>query len=370
MHKVIFSFNIIYISIIFFSALPMHGMEKENLCEPLSVEESDYVDHFLALPGEILPGMQSLEDSVKFFMKLSTIHKKWHALLTYEEIGHLCKYYSQDDKNRDLVCTSNFLITHGYTSKRLTLLTLICAGANTIGRMLLERAVIQNDVQCAEMIFKYYENPKASIKVLRDGPIHSDKKFNIFPIICSIEIAYIPLLFAVKSVDMAKIFIAHGANMHETMYDETSTIVQNTDYQNTNVLWHIMDNSYPSSLMEFYLARQVDTTKLCVSYKGNLLHKFAATPYSGNISSLDNFIQKAKLLLTTLPAQINALNQRDQTPLNIVKKSLRALKKSKNVAAKLAFKVLIELFQEHGGFVAEDLNRLANSKWMSQQSSM
>jgi hypothetical protein len=121
-------------------------------------------------------------------------------------------------------------------------------------------------------------------------------------------------------------------------------------------LWHILDNDYSVDLVNFYLTcGGVDAKKRHPRNGNCLLHEFAATPYSGGMKKLDNFLQKAKLLLETIPDKINLLNNYSQiqTPADIAEQS--AAKRVNDKAASLAFKALIALFEEYNGFTRERL---------------
>lgn len=247
--------------------------------------------------------------------------------------------------------------TYDYTYKPLTVLALICAGVDQVwGCCLLEKAIIKNDVRFAKIILEHNAALNVNVKISKYGPFCCGEESAMLRAKGSMSsLSDIPLLFGVKTVEMAQALIAHGANVYE---------INSCD--KTNILWNIMDNRYPANLMEFYLAQKVDAITLYTYNEDNLLHRFAETTYVGNIHGIANFIQKAELLLKTIPDQINNCDKYKRMPLDVVLKSLKYAKRDTNKAAKLAFKVLIGLFQEHQALSTDDIAKQRLSTLMEQ----
>lgn len=315
MKKLISIFSMLFI---FFKLFPTQGME-------LVVQENERTNSYSSVALSNKEEL-SLLDVIKSFIQLSATCKEYNKRLTCVTIGDYCKNYSQYVKNRtlnDLV--KDMCPNLDYTHKRLTVLTLVCAGANQIwGYRLILQAVQKSDTYLVNVILQYNENVDVNIEISLSNP-------------CS-------MLFAVKNVEIAQQLITRGANVHEVHPDK-----------NTNILWSILGNEYPTNLMEFYLTQNVDATSPNpLRKKETLLHRFAATSYSGGISNLDNFMQKAKLLFSIIPDKINALDERRRSPRDIVEISLKTAKNHKNKVATVAFKALILLFQEHGVFLMKE----------------
>jgi len=284
-----------------------------------------------------------LDESIKFCIQLSTLCKKLHTLLTPESIGNLFKYYDQNYKNKALQLVMNGCM-YGFvyaSSQRLVILALIYVGANREYGRLLEKAVILNDLQCAEILFKHKVDPM--IKIENWGLLYSKASCDI-----RTSITEKPIFIGVKTREMAQLFIDNGADIHQMG-------------NGINILWHILDNDYSVDLMQFYLTCGVDAKKTNWLTGHCLLHAFAATKYSGGMKKLDNFLQKAKLLLETIPDKVNLFNHHSETPTDIAEHSLISAKKCKDRAASLAFKALIILFEEYKGFTRQEL--IAQAEW-------
>jgi len=343
------SSNISFISIMLFTTLSMHGMETcesselRNQIELCNQEHDSNVCFVINLPTELFPSIQSLENNIKFFMKLSSTCEKFNRLLTVEEIGKRCKDYSSNDKNKILLNMLLFI----QSKERLPIFILICAGVdvNCEKMSLLKSAVKQGDTQLAQLLFQHNADPNTVIDVSQPDLLMLNA---------------IPVFFLIKTMEMVQIFIAHGCDIHKG------------DIYGGSVLWYIMDNSYPADLMKFYLTQKVDTKALSNVDKEkpwrrkSLLHRFAETPYSGTFKDISNFLEKAKLLLDTLPEQVNTADKQGLTPLDIIEESLKRFKRRnsrlENKVAKIAFKVLKELFFEYNGMTADLLERLINKE--------
>ncbi len=281
-----------------------------------------------------------LAQSITMLIKLSTICRKFNTLLTVEAIGNIYKHYDQDHKNWTLEHVRDDMHNFNYRSKRPLILSLICAGADQkYCPYLLEEAVVLNDVHFAEILFKYQPNPNPNVKIEKRGPLW----FLNNPNAKGVERK--PLFLEIKKRKMAQVFIDNGLDIQRIMSD------------GSNILWHIMDNIYSADLVRFCLEHGIDATEICPSMEGCLLHTFAYTKYLGGIRNLQNFLKKAELLLNVIPHMTNLLNKYSQTPMDIAEVSVKIAKKDKDESATLAFKALIKLLQEHGGFTFKGIKK-------------
>lgn len=276
--------------------------------EQLALQAEEYNNNCLLtkLPSEIFIDIQSLEDSIKFFMKLSCTCKSFNKLLTFETIGKLCKNYALVDKNETLKKIMEIINYPSYESKRLSTLILICAGADANTKCynggLLDSAVSYNDAQMVAVLFKYHADPNA-----RD----------IFG----------PVFFCIKTVEMAQMFIDNGVDVHATKHSGPP-----------NVLWKMLENEYPSELMALYLEKGVDATQPHSWDNSCLLHGLAKEYVAYPI---DNFLKKADLLLDAISYMINITNRYGETPLDLVRERKYSISE--------ASEKLIALFIKCGG---------------------
>ncbi len=271
-------------------------------------------------PDEIKP----LENRMKFFMKLRTVSKQFYRTLTHEAIGNRCQNYEQRIKNSALqhLARYNFLSS----KKRLPALILICAGAQNritwldidtpihYDQKLFCHAVLQNDAPFVATLFKY--NIVTPNAWSLDGP----------------------LLFEVKTKEIAQLFIDHGVNV-------------NSQFGEFNVLWKNLNEQYPSELMKLYLAHNADAT-LCNQDGSCLLHQISSD-IVWTQQDVKNTLKKAQLLLKAIPTMINTVNRSGQTPLDIAQKHLRNIKLFP--VATESLKKLIVLFRKHGALTAKKL---------------
>lgn len=267
---------------------------------------------------------QALEKSIKTFIALSTISKHFNALLTCETIGELCKNYSRTNKKKVLKKIMKNMHISNYNAKRFPALILICAGAdpNTVvnGSSLLYKAVTHEDEQLLTTLFKYNANSNEACEVC-------------------------PTFFYAETVEIAQIFINNEVNVHTT-----------ESHNKTNVLWDVLDNEYPIELIKFYLEQNVDATAIRPFDNACLLHELAWSNYYVHLSSPDNFLKKAILLLDTIPYMINTLNKNGSTPIDLAYKSQQERLYSD------AFKELIILFRKCGGKTAQELKEESSIK--------
>ncbi len=221
-----------------------------------------------------------LTNAIKDFMSLSIICKHLHALLTFEEAGKFFKNYRQSVKDFTL---QHVMQTKNHSVMRLPILLLICAGADCtteayFSHPLLLTAVEHNDIQMVTMCFKHNGDP--NIKVKRAGT----------------KLTGTPILFYVKTKELAQLFIDNGADTH-------------------NVLRYIIDkDEYSTDLIELYLKYGI-AEQLNPDDGSCILHCFCDR-FTTNMNFGD-YMRRGELLLNAIPHMINACNNRRQTPLDV-----------------------------------------------------
>ena len=261
---------------------------------------------------------EALEESIKTFMRLRIVCKKFNTLLTFETIGTLCHNYAPHIKSQ----TFRKLIKPTYDPhdkiKHLPALIVLCAGTDINTEIelndLLFEAVRSNDIQVTTALFKYHAHPHIQNE---SGPI----------------------FFHAKTVEMAQLFIANKVNVHMV-----------SSWPKTNIFWEIIKNEYPSELMALYLAHNVDAKKLRPSDNACLLHRLASLP----VNMDDNFFEKAQLLLNAAPDMINTINNKNKTPLDIAQEELEKAKKD---GSSETIEKLIALFKEYSGKTTQELTQ-------------
>jgi hypothetical protein len=205
---------------------------------------------------------KSLENSIKNFMNLSVSCKYFSELLTPETIGTLCKHYALEDKNTVLLnLLAQNIAWRTYEKMRIPAFILVYADVDVNicydeFYCLLEKAVRKDDKELVSLLFKHNANPDTTFKYYlgdNGGPV---------------------FFYALKEV--AQMFLEHGANIHAQ------------ENHGMNVLWHVIENNYPSEL--------IDVT---------------------------NFLKKATLILNAAPDIINTVNNRGKTPLDCVQRALQ-----------------------------------------------
>ena len=365
MKKLIFSFNAIWVSAILLSTVSVHGMESSSvktssfakivsLGSPASADRSadrpDYAQvtldtekyndnecFLIELPSELLPCIQPLMDTIKFFMKLRITCKKFNELLTREKIANRCKEYDLTHKNGTfgiLIHQWNYNIKD--TIIPISIQILVHAGANS--PYLIQRALIQAI---------YRDNEELIITLLKHGANPNE------------TVGYNskhPIFFEAMTIKTAQILIDNDANLHAT------------DMYKLNVLHHLL--FYPKSLelMKFYLQHNADATHLAFNNKC-MLHRLGGMIFMGypQDRNVENILEKGKFLLTVIPHMINALNNDGKTPLDVAQyefdEEIKTINKScytknkpehKEVASK-DFEKIVELFRSYGGLTAQEL---------------
>jgi hypothetical protein len=280
--------------------------------------------------------IKSFEYGIKRYMMLSCTCKYFNEVLTPETIGNLHKHYNQDIKNnvwQRLMLNSTY---HHSVVRRLPALLLICAGVTdtTMDYFLLNSIAIRDKVQQAAILFKYHH-------------VNSNA-----------EDEHGPIFFNAKTIEMVQLFINNGVDIHTE-----------NKYQ-TNVLWRILDDAYPSDLMIFYLAQGINPKKLRLFDKSCLLHAFAEPTfnymwcYPKNIDVL----KKGELLLNAMPDMVNMVNVFGKTPLDVAMETLKKIEEQaeemeKEYGIRLSpshdefAKQLIALFRKYGGLTARELEQ-------------
>jgi len=311
--------------------------------QALQAEEYNQSNPLFLLPQEMLNQIfsscptpaqaQSLEKTIKTFMKLSATCKSFNKLLTFETIGNFCTNYAQNDKDQTLQNITQYMNNYTYKAKRLPALIVSCAGATLKPKHeldpLFEIAIIK---------------PKGDLDFLFEIAIrHADAQLlkALFKNHALVDLGR--SFFDAKTIEMVQIFIDNKVNLHVT-----------DNYSKTNVLWYILEDQYPSAIMELYLKHHVDAKKLR-SDNSCVLHKLAKPSSICKINKVDNFLKKAILLLNAIPDMINTLNDYDETPVDAVKAFLQEAKS--NGLLPEAFEKLLTLFRIRGGLTAQELTQ-------------
>ncbi len=99
MKKLTFSINAVLMTAILLSTLSVQGMENYAQVTLDTEKYNDNECFLIELPSELLPCIQPLMDTIKFFMKLRITCKKFNELLTREKIANRCKEYDLTHKN-------------------------------------------------------------------------------------------------------------------------------------------------------------------------------------------------------------------------------------------------------------------------------
>ena len=268
--------------------------------------------------------IKALEKSIKTFMQLSATCKLTHTLLTHEKIGTFCKNYPHEIK---LYLFQNLMqptSTPGDEIKHFPAVIILCAGIDTASieeelTCLLAQAVESNDAQRVTTLFKHHADPNVQ-----------DRLYD----------RVVPIFFRIKTVEVAQEFIKKNVNLHVI-----------THWPQTNVLWEVTKTHYPSELMKLYLAHHVDAKELHPLNNSCLFHKLTWS----SLHIDDNFFKKAQLLLEAIPAMINTLNKKGETPLDLAYNALAAYHK-KNINSK-TLEAVIALFKHYGSKTAQELKK-------------
>ena len=257
---------------------------------------------------------KSLENNITFLMKMSMVCEKFKHLLSFEAIGKFCSHYSLDSKNQVIenILMSTYLNLATIKKQRLPILILVCAGCdpNVKNNALLYRGISYHDPQMTKTLVEHKANPNT---------IHHTSKQ--------------PLFFLAKTPEMAQILINAGANVN--------TLSGN--WQFPSILWYLLHNSYPCSLIRFYLnnGAKIELHPLDQSC---VLHKLIRNAFQHNCLS-SNCLKKSELLLKNMPqGMINTLNG-GQTPLDVAIQFFRKKQLS-------SLKQLIALLKKYGGLTA------------------
>lgn len=354
--------NLIFI-VTLFNMIPTHGMENvDTSAQSLQAEEHNQTYPTLtALPQEILCDIfsyyqvnrqkmgESLQDSIKNFMRLRGVCKKLYQALTGEKIGDYCKNYAQQQKNNAL-CTLvdtiecdcyNNKSSHGYATRRLPALILVCAGADSNSKSdkhgskyLLEHVVQHTDEYMLKTLFKHNVDP------------HKNGREYGF---------YSPILVC-KTRRMAEIFIDNNVELNDSMYP--------------NVVWRMLGDDYSSDVFSC-CAEKVDLTQIynhkeypyystyysCPPIKNiNLLHEITSCNGKATQTNSTQLLEKTKFLLEAMPKDmVNALCL-NRTPIDIAQQnSIKEQKKNGPLVA--VYEKLICLYREYGGLTAEELQQ-------------
>lgn len=278
--------------------------------------------YFLSVPDEVLVQIfskiitESLEDIIKNFLRFSTTCKRINSLLTVQRVGAACKGYDFDQKNKTLEKLMRSANDYTHSFRRRAALMLVYAGSDGIGDRhysLLQRAVHYKDIPMIAALFENHVDPNE--KDLRG-----------------------PILFDVSTVQIAKMFIAQGADVHVLK-------------RGNNILCEIIsDDEKPSDLIKLYLTCNVNVQEKNAHTGFCILHMLGRFNYCF-MYDVDNFLKKAQILLNAIPGMVNALDKEGKTPIDIACESMNKASKTTYEA----YKALIELFRQYGGKTSQEL---------------
>jgi len=274
----------------------------------------------------------SLENSIKSFMNMSMACRNFNRLLTFKTIGELCESYTQKDKKNALQNILRTINEFNCQTRRLPILVLVTAGAQNKTKnwwnSLLYKAILYKNIELASIAFRCDANPNI-INPFGD-----------------------PVLFDVKTVEMAQLFIDNNVHLNDA--------VSNDD--KTNILWYLTGDQHPADLMELYLTHGADAKTLRPCDNFCLLHQIAKShPFfelvsvKDSMNDPDNFLQKGILLLNAIPDMINTLDINNQTPLDVAQETLEELMLYGEPGTDL--EKLIILFKKCGGITAQELKK-------------
>ena len=293
--------------------------ESEDLGALLLAEK--HKDAFLItqLPEEsFLIANQSLANSIKILMKLSMLSKDFNNEWTTEKIGALCKNYSDDNRCEMIGWLFAYRI-RPCLYKPLAILLHAGLGKYTdeYSEFVLEKVTGKAGfLPVVQLLFKNKANPNVKI---------DDNNY--------------PLVFKVKTVEEAQLFVDNGVNLHEisTYYQSNWRI---------NVLWCTVQEGYPSELMKFYLDQKVNPRN--VNHRGQcLLHELVNLFCLAK--DMDDYFKKFELLLDAIPDMINLCGQ-CQTPTGwLMQVAKEDGEEGYKRHSKETYEKFIALFRNHGG---------------------
>ncbi len=307
---------------------PLHRFPAEilNLLFFYSAEQRQDRFKYHCSGRQSISDLSDFENFIVHFAQLKVTCKKFNTLLTIKQISEFCNLIWMD-RNREFKEILRRYKGRRYSFNRLPILVPIYAGIDSqiiheSSDFLLERAIRYSDIQLIKILFGHKIHPNAE-KIIWNSEGKEGTQ---------------PFFFSIKTMAMLQVFIDNKVDLHtiESIYK-------------TNVLWKVIKDSYPSSLMEFYLdnkvtAKQLDKNNSC------LLHQLA-NPSSEVITNIDNFLQKCNLFLNTIPDMINTLDKDNMTPLDWAKESFENAKKNSKEAE--ALEKLIVLLKEHGALAGK-----------------
>jgi ankyrin repeat protein len=292
----------VLLAISFFNFLHISGMEEQIILSPLPYD----------LLTPIIYAQKSLKDTIKTTLLLRKTCTYFNTKIVPAEIGKFCKNYDITEKNRVMKKLLSDMSNTTYWNKRRAVIILVHAGAdNTIDKFypLLWRAVNQKDKEMLTALFENGANPN-------QRNCYSNE----------------PHWFHITDVDIVKLFIRYGLDVHE----------KGINY--TNILWHAISHGYSSELIDLYLQNEVNVKKV-YDNGSTIFHHFVGC--SINCAHLDDYIKIGSLLLKAAPKMINKSNDDGQTPLWLAYKKLQSSfgvnDNKKNLEA------VIHLFKSHSG---------------------
>lgn len=312
MQKLAFSFTAIWISTLLVNTISVRGMEthehsasraeKYNKKNPLLLMPDILSNILLCCHIHDTNEAKALAQSIKFFIRLSCTCKSLNAFLNLETIGNLCKNYAPDTKNLILQKLIQRMAFFGNQSLsagciyNAPILIIIHALEKTDQKeqisSLLGQVIYQNNLPMLKKLYVYKVNLNITVS-----------KTNFYAK---------PLFFYANTIDMVQLFINDHVNL------------QAVDECDKNVLWHVVENNYPSELIWFYLKQGVDATQRHPTNGSCLLHEVAVMQSFNKAwdiaKNLENSINQGNILLNAMTGMVNALNHNGQTPLYLAQK--------------------------------------------------
>jgi hypothetical protein len=153
-----------------------------------------------------------------------------------------------------------------------------------------------------------------------------------------------PAFFFAKTVDAAQSFINNNVNIH----------AKSAHYE--NILWRALSQDYPADLLLFYLNHGVDHNARD-NNDSCLLHALGSYRFIPH-TDVNNFLDKAQILVDRFPEMVNIVNNNDQTPLDSVERMLEVVKFSKKEPVEAAQK-FIKLLKAKNGVNYKNLPALS-----------
>jgi len=265
----------------------------------------------------VLSKIKSLEDAMKTALALRRTCATFNEL-PLEHFGKAYQHHDPAEKTQMLKNIIAKINDFNYKYKRFGALILIGANAkDNSSYSFMSKTVLYNDEEALTFLLKKGSNP--------------DQK----------NYAMNPTFFNAKKCNILEIFKKHGTNFNQG----GPTL--------PNVLWSTILHNPSSELIKFYLDNHVNATIIDSSNGDCLLHFLVKHP-GYNMQDINDYVKIGALLLKKAPKLVNALNNKEKTPIDAARKyNQKALAHNSDYAK--ANKKLIFLFKQLGGKTAKQL---------------